>query len=386
MLNSVIPVTPVIPSSTSHSRHPPVIPVIHQSFPSSTSHSRHPPVIPAKAGTQRNRHSHTNQGRQQPLASVARHCRTRASISSLPAPPSRRSRAGTVAKLVVPAPPSSLPAPPLVVPSPPSSYPRPFVIPAPPPRRTRASIASPLRHSRASPSSFPRRREPSATAIHTPTKVANNPHPRSPATVVPVPPSRHSPRLPLVVPAPPPRRSRAGRPLQNSSYPRLPLVVPAPPSRHSPRLPFVIPAKAGTQRNRHSHTNQGRQQPPPPVPRSRRTLASPSSLPRLPLVVPRAPPRHSREGGNPAQPPLTHQPRSPTPPPPVPRSCRTRASPSSYPRLHLVTPLASPSSFPRGREPSATAIHAPTKVANNSLPLVFPMEGGICETEQRPRC
>ena len=110
-------------------------------------------------------------------------------------------------------------------------------------------------------------------------------------------------------------------------------------SRASP--PPVFPAKAGTQRNHHSHTNQGRQQPSPPSP--------PSSFPRLPLVIPAREPRNHHSH--------TNQGRQQPPPP--------RRPPSPFPRP--------PSSFPRRREPSATITRIPTKVANNPHPPSPPL-------------
>ena len=162
-------------------------------------------------------------------------------------------------------------------------------------RRSRASLSPfprlPLVVSRASPSSFPRRREPSVAVTHIPTKVANKSHhPGRRLPPFPRPLRRPRVRRPLhdsSFPAPRPRRSReGGNPAQPSlAYqPRLPTaptpvahshrfhapsVVPAYGdlcmTRRFPRLPLVVPAKAGTQRNRHSHTNQGCQQPPPLV-------------------------------------------------------------------------------------------------------------------------
>ena len=125
----------------------------------------------------------------------------------------------------------------------------------------------------------------------------------------PVSEAKRSREIPLPPPSPlPPRHSReGGNPAQPSlAYqPRSPTTptpspseakrsreIPLPPPSPLPRLPLVIPAKAGTQRNRHSHTNQGRQQPPPPVARSRRSPASPSSFP-LPPFVPSPPTRSS---------------------------------------------------------------------------------------------
>ena len=73
------------------------------------------------------------------------------------------------------------------------------------------SPSRPPRRSRASPSSFPRRREPSATVTRIPTKVANNPHPQSPAHAAPPPPPRRSP--------PPPRSSQAPQPVRPAESP-----------------------------------------------------------------------------------------------------------------------------------------------------------------------
>ena len=88
-------------------------------------------------------------------------------------------------------------------------------------------VPSPPRRSRAFPSSFPRRREPSATVTRIPTKVANNPLADRPLPTFPG---------PLVLPTiARPRRSpaRSRRSHAPSSFPRLPLVIPAPSPRHS---------------------------------------------------------------------------------------------------------------------------------------------------------
>ena len=284
---------PRSPTTTSPSSFPrrrePSATVIR--IPTKVADNRLPLVVPAKAGTHRNRHSHTNQGCQQP-------------------PPPRRSREGGN-----PAQPSFAYQPRSPTTASPSSFPRrrepsatvtriptkvadnrlPLVVPAKAgTHRNRHSDTNqgcqqppPPRRSRVSPSSFPRRREPSATVTRIPTKVANN-------------------HLPLVVPASPPRRSlEGGNPAQPSLgyQPRSPITTSPSsfPRRREPsvtvtriptkvadnHLPHVVPAKAGTQRNRHSDTNQGRRQPPPAVARSRveRPLHN-STFPRLPLVVP----------------------------------------------------------------------------------------------------
>ena len=257
-------------------------------------------------------HSHTNQGRQQPVPSPPR--RSRAFPSSFPR---RREPSATVTRIptkVANNPLADRPLPtfpgPLVLPtiarprrSParsrrshaPSSFPRlPLVIPAPSPR-----------HSRAFPSSFPRRREPSATVTRIPTKVTNNPFPR-----------------PLVIPAPSPRHSRVGgNPAQRSlAYqPGSPTTrSPIARSRRSPAPSSFPPSPTPAV-------------PRPPRPSHHRPLPPfPGPLPPFPrpLAVP-TPPRHSRVGGNPAQRSLAYQPRSPT----------TRShAPSSFPRLPLVIP------------------------------------------------
>ena len=195
-----------------------------------------------------------------PLLSVPR----RGTFAKLvvPAPPPRRSREGgnpaqpslayQPRSATTPTP--GRPLPPLPRPLPP--LPRPL----PPLPRPLLSVAAfgdlcMTRRSRASPTSFPRRREPSATVTRIPTKVGNNPQPRSPAPAAPTP----AP----AAPTPTPVGSGLRRPLHDSTF---------------ARLPHVVPAKAGTQRNRHSHTNQGSQQPPPPSP----APAAPAPTPVVP--------------------------------------------------------------------------------------------------------
>ena len=188
----------------------------------------------------------------------------------------------------------------------PSSFPR-------PPRRSREG-GNP-----AQPSLAYQPRCPTATS-------PGRPLPAPAFVVPPLPPRRPLvPATPCVPPSSfprPPRRSReGGNPAQPSlAYqPRcptatspgrpLPFVVPLlpPPPLVVPPRPLVAPSKAGTQRNHPSHTNQGLQQPPLPVARSRRfhaprrsrshSSSSPAPCPsssRAPSSFPR-PPRRSRD-------------------------------------------------------------------------------------------
>ena len=194
---------------------------------------------------------------------------------------------------------------------------------------------------------------------HIPTKVANKSHhPGRRLPPFPRPLRRPRVRRPLhdsSFPAPPLRRPRVRRPLHDSSFP-------AP--------PFVVPAKAGTQRNGHSQTNQGRQHPPHLVaafrrPHGVRRPLHDSSFPRLPLVVP-------------AYGDLCMTRRFPPLPLVVPAQAGTQRNRHSHINQGRQQPLplvavlrssrACPSSFPRTQEPSATVTRIPTKVANSPHP------------------
>ena len=138
--------------------------------------------------------------------------------------------------------------------------------------------------------------------------------------------NRPPPSFPRLPPVARSRRSRA----PPSSFPRLPLVIPAPPPPPViPAPPLVVPAKAGTQRNHHSHTNQGRQQPSPP--------ASPSSFPRRP---PSSFPRRREPSAT-----ITRIPTK------VANNPHHRRPPSPLPRLPLVVPAPPRSSWPRRGPP-----------------------------------
>ena len=329
---------------------PPVFPAALPSFPRL-------PVFPAKAGTQRNRDSQTTQFHHQPQSLA---------LPSFPRLPVFPAKAGTQRNrdsqtTQVHHQPQSLALPSFPPPSRLSS--RPPVFPAPPclsreggnPAQPRLATQVPTPQVR---------QGPSATATRKP--------PKFPPTAMAPGLSRASPSFPHlpVFPAPPCLSREGGNPAQ----PRLanhpsspPTAIPAPPgsfpgppvfpwpSLSFPRLPSfphvpVFPAKAGTQRNRDSQTTQVHHQPQSLAPRrSRRPPAVPTALPSFP------PPSR-----------LSHRPPGPFPPP-------SRLSRTSL-------------SFPRRREPSATATRKPPKFATKRNPWlpVVPAKRDLCIT-RRPR-